>query len=653
MKINKKSFLKSFKGSQVSGDWILALILIFAACIRVYAAYTLSLSNDELSALTRARVHSIAELFPKGIYTDFHPAGVEIFIYYWIRIFGENAFVFRLPFVLTAIGSVYLIYLLGKKWFSEQTGLLAAAVFSFSSFSIIYSMFARLYSPGLFFSLLATIFWTQLVFERKEVNGKGKNLISWIGLIFSMSLCTHIHYFSFVYVAGLGLLGLFYVNKLNRVKYILSGILVILLFLPEMNVFFRQMEKGDIGGWLSAPANTFLIDFVFHVFNKSGFLFFILSALSFIGWITLIKNKQLVKFHLISLVFILFSFGIAFAYSVLRAPVLQYSTLFFILPFVLYLVLQGIEKIIPDRYFSVLVLLVLSGGLYSTIVEAKLFSRTPFGLFKNPAMDLQEWSKQYGITKVSCVVNCINSEYMNYYFNQLDFHPNVIEYRVRTPQQFSELSKVLDTLKSEYVAFTWSNCENIFEVNKIMMNKYPVLLDKRIYFNSASYLYGKIGTGIQSTSLKEFCCDFDSVVWENSGVNKSAAFAYQGNYSAQIDSGNEYPLTKQWVGSEIAGSGFRWLSCQFEILAHDTLLQALLVFQIRHGDEISFYSASELKNFLNENEKWNKVVFSQPLPEKLSQEDEVKVYIWNRKKELFFVDNYCISIDQGDDPYKQ
>ena len=87
--------------------------------------------------------------------------------------------------------------------------------FLFSSFSIIYSMFARLYSLVCFFSLLATIFWTQLVFERKEVNGKGKNLISWIGLIFQCRFA-HIFIFSFVYVAGLGLLGLFYVKQTKQ-----------------------------------------------------------------------------------------------------------------------------------------------------------------------------------------------------------------------------------------------------------------------------------------------------------------------------------------------------------------------------------------------------------------------------------------------------
>ena len=35
----------------------------------------------------------------------------------------------------------------------------------------------------------------------------------------------------------------------------------------------------------------------------------------------------------------------------------------------------------------------------------------------------------------------------------------------------------------------------------------------------------------------------------------------------------------------------------------------------------------------------------------LQADDEIKMYIWNKDQQSFFVDDFCISIDTGDDPY--
>ena len=99
MEINKilSQIFQRFSGS---GRLDSRIDIDFAACIRCLCCVYFILSNDELSALTRARVHSIAELFPKGIYTDFHPAGWRSL---FITGFGFLArmHLFSVPFVLT------------------------------------------------------------------------------------------------------------------------------------------------------------------------------------------------------------------------------------------------------------------------------------------------------------------------------------------------------------------------------------------------------------------------------------------------------------------------------------------------------------------------------------------------------------------------
>lgn len=37
----------------------------------------------------------------------------------------------------------------------------------------------------------------------------------------------------------------------------------------------------------------------------------------------------------------------------------------------------------------------------------------------------------------------------------------------------------------------------------------------------------------------------------------------------------------------------------------------------------------------------------------LQPEDEIKIYIWNKEKNNFLIDDYCISADHGDNPYTE
>ncbi|MDD5110523.1 MAG: glycosyltransferase family 39 protein [Patescibacteria group bacterium] len=62
-----------------------------------------------------------------------HPPLTFLVEHLFFAMFGVSVFVARLPFALAGIGSVFLIYLIGRKMFDERTGLIAAAVMAVSS----------------------------------------------------------------------------------------------------------------------------------------------------------------------------------------------------------------------------------------------------------------------------------------------------------------------------------------------------------------------------------------------------------------------------------------------------------------------------------------------------------------------------------------
>ena len=67
---------------------------------------------------------------------------------------GESEFALRLPSFILGVGSVYLVYLLGRQLFSPSAGLLAAAILTFFPWHIWHSQYARYYAAVLFFVAL-------------------------------------------------------------------------------------------------------------------------------------------------------------------------------------------------------------------------------------------------------------------------------------------------------------------------------------------------------------------------------------------------------------------------------------------------------------------------------------------------------------------
>ncbi|HPT10572.1 MAG TPA: glycosyltransferase family 39 protein, partial [Bacteroidales bacterium] len=184
---------------------LLALILLAGGILRGYHWQEIPFTHDEFSALIRTQFPTFRALIEKGVMPDGHPAGVQVFLYYWTDLFGTSEWIVKLPFQVMGLLSVALIYKIGKTWFSATTGLVAAAFLSFLQFPVMYSQIARPYASGLFFSLLMVLCWTFVLFipERKKI-------LTRAGYVIAASLCTYNHHFSMLFAAMAGVTGLFF-----------------------------------------------------------------------------------------------------------------------------------------------------------------------------------------------------------------------------------------------------------------------------------------------------------------------------------------------------------------------------------------------------------------------------------------------------------
>lgn len=109
-----------------------------------------SLGLDEAINVIASQNYSFNDLIFEYAKADFHPPGWFIILWIWIKIFGANEIVVRIPSVFFGTLTVGIVYLIGKKLNSAKLGLVAAFLIAINSLHIYYSQEARMYALAAF-----------------------------------------------------------------------------------------------------------------------------------------------------------------------------------------------------------------------------------------------------------------------------------------------------------------------------------------------------------------------------------------------------------------------------------------------------------------------------------------------------------------------
>lgn len=111
-----------------------------------------------------------------------HPPLVFWVQHFFIKIFGENNFAFRLPSALLGVASVLLIYLIGRLLYWRQVGLLAAAIFAATLNNVYISRTGLQEAYVIFFILLASLLFLKAL--ERDTN------FLWLGAILGLAFLT-------------------------------------------------------------------------------------------------------------------------------------------------------------------------------------------------------------------------------------------------------------------------------------------------------------------------------------------------------------------------------------------------------------------------------------------------------------------------------
>jgi hypothetical protein len=483
---------------------LIGVIVVVAAVLRLWKLGQVPFMHDEFSALLRTRFDNFHDFIQQGIMPDSHPLGVEAFLWLWVRIFGWSEFWVKLPFALMGIGSVYLIYLIGRQWFNRKVGLFSAAFFAVSQFTVFYSQLARPYSAGLFFVLLMAWFWHKIVFEDKK-----PTIGVYIGFALSAWACSLMQYFSIAQAGLIFLTGLFFLPKERRKAYWMSGIGAVALFAPTLPIFYQQLfVSGSIGGWLSAPKSTFLLDFVQYTMNYSSLFMFAVGIIILLPIILGKRDKQNNPLRWAGLTWFVIIFAIAFIYSLTREPILQQSTLIFSYPFVIIVAFSLFKSRTMSPWQTALVVVaILFVGITSLVTTRRHYDLMYHQGFDQIAAKMQEDKEHYG-DKIQFATRTEIGEAAEFYQAQTDVENRVVFNR------YSNLGEFHDWLSehksASMLGFGWTDYVNpIWEVTAV--GNYPYRVWQKDWFTSRYLTLSKTeveGSEYALTTLNEVPCRF-------------------------------------------------------------------------------------------------------------------------------------------------
>lgn len=627
-------------------DWIFVFVLLAGAVLRLFDYASWSLSNDELSALTRLDFPVFSEMIEKGVRSnDMHPMGVQSFLWFWTGLFGITVEAVRFPFVIAGIASVFLLYQAGSLVFGKAPALMAATMLSLLHFPVLYSQLARPYSPGLFFSLLTFYGWARIFFRDKEW--------SWMSaMIFIVGGvgCMYSHYFSFLLAGVIGLAGIFLLKKYQVVNYMISGILMFIAYIPNFSVFISQVSIGGLGGpegWLGKPSSDAIWKYLVYGMNNSLSLILFIFVFSACCIFFFRPRPVWTRSHSLMLLLFLVPVLVAYFYSVYFNPVFQFSVLLFNYPFLLLLLSSWF---IPMRWklkswlpYGLLVfVLVFSYSKAYSFFREKQFA--PIGLV---AQKIKQYNQKYSaIRNPALTINVIHPNYIRYYTGKGIDSLRFYQYICNRPEMYNDLQQIVDSTKASVFIHGWANNYHAPETELIIQSKFPYILERDTFFNAGVLVYSR--DSVANIVMEDFrfteANDFEDLRWENQQYCRTDSIAFKGSWCMRIEPEHLY---SPGIKKNAAQTGFRknavfYIACK--MMHEKPFKEAKCVVAVERGDEKILWRGISLGQYPSSPGQWTSFYMGYKLQEDILPTDKVNVYFYNPSAERFFIDDFVMKV---------
>ena len=622
---------------------LLFAVLLLASILRLIHPFDIPYTGDEFNALLRTHFSSFSELITKGVIVDAHPAGVQVFLYYWTKLFGYSEIAVKLPFILCGILAVLYIFLIGKEWFNSTVGLICAAFLATLQYTVMYSQIARPYSSGLFFTLAMVYYWSKIIFKPEE-RSFYRNCALYI--LFSAA-CAYNHYFSLLVAAMVGLTGLLFISRKNIVKYVMIGIIIFILYIPHLHIFFYQFGIGGIDKQLAKPTNNFILEYLNYVFHFSAFIFFTVGVLFLFGIVHTIRNKIRVgTYQFISLCWFLIPFLVGFFYSRYLHSVLQYSVLIFSFPFLL-LFLFGWLPELSGKVKIFLIFIICSINTISLLVERDYYSI--FYTSRYEQIVLKSNSVNNNINPDSCISLLQSSAELpeDYYIKKDHIDTSSFHFINNSPKK----QPIIQFIEQQHKPYlSWGALASADPVYiALFLNYYPFIIKQCNFYGGTFYLFSSHPGKVFSPYIFQDADDFKNPGPFWSATDKSFlsdSISLAGKSSYKMDSLHEWGPGFTCSLEKIISNHHTSIYVSVELLPLETLNDVFIVSTFESGGKTIDWRSTPVNDFTitYTTPKWQKAYHAIRLSDIDINYPNVtaKIYIWNKGKKNFYLNSFEI-----------
>lgn len=347
------------------------LILILGLVLRLIAINQ-SFWLDEAINVLAAKDHSLWEMVTRYVQADFHPPGYFVILWLWSKLFGYSEIAARIPSVIFAVSSVYLVYFLVKRISSQRFALVTSLILAINPLHIYYSQEARMYMFAIFAVVLNYYFFVNLL--------QGKR--SFLGLLLSNILVFGSDYLAYFTFPAQFITLLLLKSKTNIKKWLVSLIPSVILLSFWLPYFIKQINIGlntasNIPGWKEVVGSTglkpLLLTYVKFIIGRISYpdkivyysLFLPIGTLFLFLLIRgITKASLLEKKVFLSWLFIPIILGLGVSFVI---PIFSYFRILFVLPAFIYFVTVGVLTL-DKQLVKLLLAIVITVELFCSFI---------------------------------------------------------------------------------------------------------------------------------------------------------------------------------------------------------------------------------------------------------------------------------------------
>jgi hypothetical protein len=612
-------------------NWLIALVFVIAFLLRFIPLFEYEFSFDELSALDRTRFDNLTDLINKGVKVDAHPAFIQLFLYYWIKIGGSSEAWVKLPFLVCGFLSCWFIFSLSNKWFGYKTGVMAAIVVGCSMIFLVYSSYARMYATGVLFAVLALYYLFEIVFGNST---KPKHYVL-LGLFLLLGALSN--HMGALFGLITGALGFIYANKKQKTYLIYTAIAATLFYLPHLPITLTQMSysigAGE-GGWLTAPKWYACFSFLKTLFGTGWIIYLFILLFIYAGNPTKFSFIYDKKIIFLLATFIVYCLTIQL-YSIYKSPVLQFSVLLIAAPCIIIAVARGLS-FIPDKFFTVAAIALIVVFLVQTMYNKQYYSLgIKQGVHSSIKQTIEAKSK-YGADNVTAIYNT-ETFFVKHYMDIFKQNYPCLTAFDSAYNNPVLLSKYLKALKENYIVLSDPDAF-LLERTKLY---FPYLIYHDEGYFKSIFLLSKTNTN----STK------DETVIRTNSIGNTGCFIFPDNYKKEnnnilIDSTNEFPFCVCADFNSLQLKEGQYIVAAASYKPYSVMCNLNIDFSLKKNDVGIFYAGRNLKDSYVAVDSIQYGFSAMFVGTEINawKDSKLECYFWNKGKQSYLVKNFSIKV---------